>query len=185
MGQKAKQCKTTTADPRTDDQKLYEDETVNRMQEAMELFGSVENIPFVTLSSTTDTVKVLMFFTRWFDKTSIILFLNKIDLFRAKLPTSPLHLTFPEYQGGSNYEAACAFLLEKFVGLNQKPTKSIYAVSVYIICLYRPDRLIISLALYRCDGHEGISLCHISNQRCDYTRQVSRSSRCLPLLNDV
>ncbi|KAL1406997.1 guanine nucleotide-binding protein subunit alpha [Vanrija albida] len=90
------------------DQKLYEDETVNRMQEAMTLFESVAN-------------------SRWFTKTSIILFLNKIDLFRAKLPTSPLNETFPEYKGGANYDAACAFLLEKFVGLNQNPSKSIYA----------------------------------------------------------
>ncbi|WWC89358.1 uncharacterized protein L201_004280 [Kwoniella dendrophila CBS 6074] len=90
------------------DQKLYEDETVNRMQEAMTLFESVAN-------------------SRWFTKTSIILFLNKIDLFRAKLAVSPLQNTFPEYRGGSNYDAACAFLLEKFVGLNKNPSKSIYA----------------------------------------------------------
>ncbi|GFZ43926.1 Guanine nucleotide-binding protein subunit alpha [Saitozyma sp. JCM 24511] len=90
------------------DQKLYEDETVNRMQEAMTLFESVAN-------------------SRWFTKTSIILFLNKIDLFRAKLPYSPLSETFPEYRGGANYDAACAFLLEKFVGLNKNPTKSVYA----------------------------------------------------------
>ncbi|WVR07038.1 hypothetical protein IAU60_004077 [Kwoniella sp. DSM 27419] len=90
------------------DQKLYEDETVNRMQEAMTLFESVAN-------------------SRWFTKTSIILFLNKIDIFRAKLPVSPLSNTFPEYRGGANYDAACSFLLEKFVGLNKTPTKSIYA----------------------------------------------------------
>lgn len=90
------------------DQKLYEDETVNRMNEAMTLFESVAN-------------------SRWFTKTSIILFLNKIDLFRAKLPYSPLNATFPDYKGGANYDAACAFLLEKFVGLNKNPSKSIYA----------------------------------------------------------
>ena len=94
----------------SDDQKLYEDETVNRMSEAMTLFESVAN-------------------SRWFIKTSIILFLNKIDLFRAKLPYSPLNETFPEYKGGANYDQACAFLLEKFVGLNKNPSKSIYAVS--------------------------------------------------------
>jgi len=65
---------------------------------------------------------------RWFTKTSIILFLNKIDLFRAKLAISPLHNTFPDYTGGSNYDSACAFLLEKFVSLNKNPSKSIYAV---------------------------------------------------------
>jgi guanine nucleotide-binding protein subunit alpha len=80
------------------------------MQEAMTLFESVAN-------------------SRWFVKTAIILFLNKIDLFRAKLPHSPLSVTFPEYEGGADYDAACEFLLEKFVGLNQNPSKSIYAVS--------------------------------------------------------
>lgn len=80
------------------------------MQEAMTLFESVAN-------------------SRWFTKTSIILFLNKIDLFRAKLTNSPLASTFPDYKGGANYDAACAFLLEKFVGLNKNPSKSIYAVS--------------------------------------------------------
>lgn len=73
--------------------------------------------------------RVVQLTPRWFTKTSIILFLNKIDLFRAKLGKSPLSETFPEYTGGANYEAACAFLLEKFVGLNKNPSKSIYAVS--------------------------------------------------------
>lgn len=85
---------------------------------------------------------------RWFTKTSIILFLNKIDLFRAKLPISPLSDTFPDYRGGANYDAACAFLLEKFVGLNKNPSKSIYAVSPPSIV----SRGLIS-ALYRCYRH--------------------------------
>ncbi|KAK4688711.1 hypothetical protein P7C73_g1409, partial [Tremellales sp. Uapishka_1] len=92
------------------DQKLYEDETVNRMQEAMTLFESVAN-------------------SRWFTKTSIILFLNKIDLFREKLPISPLVDSFPDYRGGNNYDAACGYLLDKFIKLNQNPSKSVYAVS--------------------------------------------------------
>jgi guanine nucleotide-binding protein subunit alpha len=83
------------------------------MQEAMTLFESVAN-------------------SRWFTKTSIILFLNKIDLFRTKLQSSPLAITFPEYKGGANYDAACSFLLEKFVGLNKNPSKSIYAVGPFI-----------------------------------------------------
>jgi guanine nucleotide-binding protein subunit alpha len=87
------------------------------MQEAMTLFESVAN-------------------SRWFTKTSIILFLNKIDLFRAKLPNSPLLITFPDYKGGANYDAACAFLLEKFVGLNKNPSKSIYAVG-HLWCYLR------------------------------------------------
>jgi guanine nucleotide-binding protein subunit alpha len=94
----------------------------------------------------------------WFTKTSIILFLNKIDLFRAKLGKSPLSETFPDYTGGANYEAACAFLLEKFVGLNKNPSKSIYAVSAsFGSCLVHH----LSAALYRCDRHEGSFIRHL------------------------
>jgi guanine nucleotide-binding protein G(i) subunit alpha len=63
------------------DQLLFEDETVNRMQEALTLFDSICN-------------------SRWFVKTSIILFLNKIDRFREKLPVSPMKNYFPDYDGG-------------------------------------------------------------------------------------
>ncbi|KAF8183596.1 heterotrimeric G protein alpha subunit B [Mycena galopus ATCC 62051] len=91
------------------DQMLYEDENVNRMQEALTLFDSICN-------------------SRWFIKTSIILFLNKIDLFAEKLPRSPLGDYFPDYNGGANYDAACDYLLHRFVSLNQSAaTKQIYA----------------------------------------------------------
>lgn len=62
------------------DQVLVEDETMNRMQEALTLFDSICN-------------------SRWFVKTSIILFLNKIDLFKEKLPKSPMGKYFPDYTG--------------------------------------------------------------------------------------
>jgi guanine nucleotide-binding protein subunit alpha len=91
------------------DQMLYEDESVNRMQEALTLFDSICN-------------------SRWFVKTSIILFLNKIDLFAEKLPRSPLGDYFPDYTGGDNYDAACDYLLHRFVSLNQSAaSKQIYA----------------------------------------------------------
>jgi len=89
------------------DQMLYEDESVNRMQEALTLFDSICN-------------------SRWFVKTSIILFLNKIDLFAEKLLRSPLSDYFPDYQGGSNYDSACDYLLQRFCSLNQTG-KQIYA----------------------------------------------------------
>ncbi|KAF8828445.1 hypothetical protein HHX47_DHR3000144 [Lentinula edodes] len=73
------------------DQMLYEDESVNRMQEALTLFDSICN-------------------SRWFVKTSIV-----SDY-------------FPDYTGGDNYDAACEYLLHRFVSLNQSAaTKQIYA----------------------------------------------------------
>ncbi|KAJ1928496.1 guanine nucleotide-binding protein subunit alpha [Tieghemiomyces parasiticus] len=89
------------------DQVLIEDETVNRMQEALTLFDSICN-------------------SRWFVRTSIILFLNKIDIFRDKLPKSPLKYYFPDYEGGANYDLACDYLHKRFVSLNQSDTKQVY-----------------------------------------------------------
>jgi hypothetical protein len=60
--------------------------------------------------------------------TRQILFLNKIDLFSEKLPRSPLGDYFPDYTGGADYNAACEYLLQRFVSLNQSAaTKQIYA----------------------------------------------------------
>lgn len=57
-----------------------------------------------------------------------ILFLNKIDLFAEKLPISPMGDYFPDYTGGANYDAACDYLLHRFVSLNQSAaSKQIYA----------------------------------------------------------
>ncbi|GAA5966567.1 hypothetical protein JCM8115_006870 [Rhodotorula mucilaginosa] len=89
------------------DQMLYEDESINRMQEALVLFDSICN-------------------SRWFVRTSIILFLNKIDLFREKLPRSPIADYFPDYTGGSDLQAACDYFSSRFVSLNQSTAKQIY-----------------------------------------------------------
>jgi hypothetical protein len=39
--------------------------------------------------------------SKWFVETSIILFLNKNDLFEEKIKKSPLTICFPEYKGTS------------------------------------------------------------------------------------
>ena len=57
------------------------------MQESLILFESVIN-------------------SRWFLRTSIILFLNKIDVFKSKLPKVPLERYFPEYTGGPDINKA-------------------------------------------------------------------------------
>ncbi|KAI8905858.1 guanine nucleotide binding protein, alpha subunit [Gorgonomyces haynaldii] len=90
------------------DQVLVEDETVNRMQEALTLFDSICN-------------------SRWFVQTSIILFLNKVDLFKDKLLRSPINKYFPEYEGQNDYESASEFMLSKFLSLNQSETKQVYS----------------------------------------------------------
>ena len=52
----------------------------NRMQESLKLFDSICN-------------------NKWFTDTSIILFLNKKDLFEDKIKKSPITICFSEYSG--------------------------------------------------------------------------------------
>lgn len=90
------------------DQKLFEDEKVNRMQEALELFGQVCN-------------------SEWFSRTDVILFLNKKDLFVEKIKRVDLNVCFPDYTGGKNYDPAIAYIKNKFIEQNlgaQSPPRS-------------------------------------------------------------
>uniref|UniRef100_A0A8C9V388 Adenylate cyclase-inhibiting G alpha protein n=1 Tax=Scleropages formosus TaxID=113540 RepID=A0A8C9V388_SCLFO len=87
---------------------LAEDEEMNRMHESMKLFDSICN-------------------NKWFTETSIILFLNKKDLFVEKIKTSPLTICYPEYAGSNTYEEAAAYIQCQFEDLNRrKDTKEIY-----------------------------------------------------------
>jgi len=89
------------------DQRLFEDPTVNRMVEALNMFDSICN-------------------SKWFSRTSFILFLNKTDLFRQKLGKSPMEKFFPDYKGGADYDAACDYLLGRFLKFNQRTSRQIY-----------------------------------------------------------
>ncbi|XP_037043630.1 G protein alpha i subunit isoform X1 [Bradysia coprophila] len=87
---------------------LAEDEEMNRMIESMKLFDSICN-------------------SKWFVETSIILFLNKKDLFEEKINRSPLTICFPEYTGSNTYEEASSYIRMKFENLNKrKDQKEIY-----------------------------------------------------------
>ncbi|EIW80154.1 heterotrimeric G protein alpha subunit [Coniophora puteana RWD-64-598 SS2] len=82
------------------DQVLLEERNQNRMAESLILFESVIN-------------------SRWFLRTSIILFLNKIDVFKTKLPKVPLERYFPEYTGGSDINKAAKYILWRFMQANR------------------------------------------------------------------
>lgn len=88
------------ADNEQDDRMIDTFFLQNRMMESLVLFDSVVN-------------------SRWFMRTSIILFLNKVDLFRAKLPKSPLSEYFPDYTGGNDVNRAAKYLLWRFNQVNR------------------------------------------------------------------
>lgn len=79
----------------------------NRMQESLKLFDSICN-------------------NKWFTDTSIILFLNKKDLFEEKIRKSPLTICFPEYTGKSLF---FYFLHFPFIIL--------FSCFLFFICIFR------------------------------------------------
>ncbi len=98
-----------------------EDETTNRMHESLRLFDSICN-------------------NKWFVNTSIILFLNKKDLFAEKITRSSLRFAFsssniflqifficrkcfPEYQGKDEYTEASEYIQAQFVAQNKSEQK--------------------------------------------------------------
>ncbi len=82
------------------DQKCYEDDVTNRMNESLELFEQTIN-------------------GQIFRNTLIILFLNKTDVFRQKIATKDLKVCFPEYDGGCDFDNACHYIEQRFLDLNK------------------------------------------------------------------
>ncbi|XP_060067092.1 guanine nucleotide-binding protein G(i) subunit alpha-like isoform X2 [Ylistrum balloti] len=85
---------------------LIEDQDMNRMGESLRLFDSICN-------------------STWFVKTSMILFLNKKDLFEDKIVRSPLTVCFPDYPGQNIYAEAAPYIQFQFVSTNKRD-KEIY-----------------------------------------------------------
>lgn len=91
------------------DQCLVEDKEGNQMNEALMLWESIAN-------------------SHWFVKTALILFLNKMDLFKEKLPRSPIsEHGFTDYQGPPNDPKQVGrYFMDKFRALSRNPEKEIY-----------------------------------------------------------
>ncbi|ORX59596.1 guanine nucleotide binding protein, alpha subunit [Hesseltinella vesiculosa] len=88
---------------------LAEDKDSNQMYEALMLFDSICN-------------------SKWFVNTSMILFLNKMDIFKQKLTRSPINNYFPDYTGPPNdYMAGAEYFKKRFEKLNQNDNKPVYA----------------------------------------------------------
>ena len=87
-------------------QLLFEDERTNRMVESLKLFSEITN-------------------SQYFEETSIILFLNKKDLFKIKIEHVPLTVCFANFNGRErDYEVGLKFIEEQFVLQNQNQEKN-------------------------------------------------------------
>ncbi|KAM6902277.1 guanine nucleotide-binding protein G(q) subunit alpha-like [Xenentodon cancila] len=102
------------------DQVLAESSSENRMEESMALFKTIISY-------------------QWFKDSSIILFLNKIDLLEEKIMTSHLVDYFPEYDGPQqDIQAGKQFILDMFFSLNPNEDKIIYS---HFTCATNTDNI--------------------------------------------
>nr|XP_056717163.1 guanine nucleotide-binding protein G(t) subunit alpha-1 [Euleptes europaea] len=91
------------------DMVLVEDDQVNRMHESLHLFNSICD-------------------HRYFATTSIVLFLNKKDVFQEKIKKAHLSICFPDYDGPNTHEDAGAYIKSQFLELNTRwDVKEIYS----------------------------------------------------------
>src|ERR1700761_8043207 len=86
------------------------DASQNQMHEALMLFESIAN-------------------SKYFERSALILFLNKMDIFREKIMSgkAPIREHFPDFTGNElDVEAGQQFFAQKFKNLVREPGKEIY-----------------------------------------------------------
>lgn len=90
------------------DQFLFEDESVKRLDESLQLFERTSNLD-------------------WFENTNIILLFNKMDLFKEKIKKVPFSLHCQDYQGDDDdVEQILHYMRTKFVSSCRNKKKSIF-----------------------------------------------------------
>lgn len=93
------------------DQVLFEDHTQNRVVEALELFKEICS-------------------SAWFTKTSIVLFLNKVDLFQEKIKKRKIEDNpyFDDCNAGNSCDEGIKYMTNKFLKqVEPKRRKDMYA----------------------------------------------------------
>lgn len=96
------------------DQCLVEDKDANQMQDAMTIWDSICH-------------------SQWFKQTSIILFLNKNDLFEKKVEHSDIKNFFPDYDGEEHdARAGRDYFKKRFARLAQKANQKEREVYIHV-----------------------------------------------------
>eukprot|EP01121_Diplochlamys_sp_Union-15-3_P020679 TRINITY_DN8121_c0_g1_i1.p1 TRINITY_DN8121_c0_g1~~TRINITY_DN8121_c0_g1_i1.p1 ORF type:complete len:121 (-),score=18.77 TRINITY_DN8121_c0_g1_i1:124-486(-) len=85
---------------------MVEDNKLNMMHDSLNIFEDISN-------------------NQWFKNTTIILFLNKYDLFKEKIAKKSLKICFPDFRGGKNSDNALKYIKQKFLSLVRDKEKNI------------------------------------------------------------
>ena len=139
------------------DQVLREDAATPRMKESLQLFDEIVNSP-------------------WFRKTPVVLFLNKIDLFKEKIQQVPLTtcVCFKDYKGKST-DDALQYIQKQFTNLPQDKGKAIY---VHFTCAVNTEvcllaSLLLCSSFSECGGRlpcrQGDAVAGNTQQLCPLT----------------
>jgi len=94
------------------DEAMYEEETENVMHDSLHLFAEVCN-------------------NQWFTETSMILFLNKSDLFLSKIKCVPITVCFPDYNGAHKHDESLNHIKKEFIARNKQENRQIY---IHVTC---------------------------------------------------
>ncbi|KAI0063228.1 heterotrimeric G protein alpha subunit 4 [Artomyces pyxidatus] len=116
------------------DQCLVEDKDANQMQDAMTIWDSICH-------------------SQWFKSTSIILFLNKNDLFQAKILHSDIKTFFPDYDGeAADAQAGREYFKKRFARLAQKAGRS-KEREIYIHITTATDTALLRVVMAAVEGN--------------------------------
>ncbi|KAF8168516.1 heterotrimeric G-protein alpha subunit, GPA2-like protein [Crassisporium funariophilum] len=117
------------------DQCLVEDKDANQMQDAMTIWDSICH-------------------SQWFKQTSIILFLNKNDLFERKIPTSDIKNFFPDFDGeAGDIRAGRDYFKRRFAKLAQKAGRS-KEREIYIHITTATDTVMLRVVMAAVEGKQ-------------------------------
>jgi len=97
---------------------LIEDDRMNRMTEAINLFDDICN-------------------GKWFKRTAMMLFLNKKDVFAEKCKRVPITIWNPEYTGKNDFLEAAEFIQKEFEKRNRQK-KQVYT---HLTCATATDNI--------------------------------------------
>ncbi|ETO20750.1 guanine nucleotide binding protein (G protein), alpha activating activity polypeptide O isoform 1 [Reticulomyxa filosa] len=102
------------------DESMYEEEMENVMHDSLDLFSSICK-------------------RSYFQSMPMILFLNKVDLFKIKIDSTsdchvPLTVCFPEYQGKQEYPECLQYIREQFIKCFNNPTLPHCRLFVHVTC---------------------------------------------------